>query len=449
MTPDPRPDRPPSAWGHRLLLALVAVLVVAGVLATLIRPLAPPVGSADTALAAFPPVVLDLAARYRGPRYLSGVLQLLVAVAVPLLAVSTAGGRRLLARIAGPSAEGPWRSVLVAVAVVGVTAGVAFPLRLWTGYLHERAWGFRTGGLGGWLADQGVAAAVGLVTTAIAAGAFAWLLRRSPHRWHLWLVPIGTALTAIGVVLHPLVVQPLLLDTAPLPQGEVRSAVEQVLARAGEPGLDILVGDASRRTTKVNAFVTGLGPSRQVVLYDTLLELPPDQVAVVVAHELAHREHRDIPRGVLLGAAGLVLLGYALRIALGSPRVRALVGARAPTDPRLLAVVVLVAVLGQVLALPLVGWASRRAEAAADHRALELSGEPDELVRTAREFVLRDLAQPRPPGWASFLWGTHPSVDERIRRAVGYARRHGLPLPTPDELLVSEADLRRELEGRP
>lgn len=448
MTAEERGTRGRSA-SHLLLVLLVAALAVAGVLAVVVRPLAPGSPPIETALARFPEAVVDLAARYRTPRYVSGSLQLLVTLAVPLLAVGTSSGRRLVRRLAGDRPAALWRSVMVAVVIVAVTALAVFPFRLWTDYLHERAWGFRTAGLGSWLVDQGVGAAVGLVTTAVAALAFAWLVRRSPDRWHLWLVPIGTGLTAVAVVLHPLLVQPLLLDTAPLPPGEVRTAVEEVLERAGEGELEILVGDASRRTTKVNAFVTGLGPSRQVVLYDTLLELPVDQVAVVVAHELAHREHRDIARGVLLSAAGLAVLAYALRATVRSRRVHALVDARAPSDPRLMAAVVAVVVAGQVLALPAVGWASRRAEAAADHRAMELSGQPDELVRTARQFVLRDLAEPRPPGWVNLLWGSHPTVEERIRRAVAFAERHELPLPSPAELLISEADLVDELEGRP
>lgn len=308
-----------------------------------------------------------------------------------------------------------------------------FAPSFFTGYLQERDWGFRTAGVGAWLRDWAIGLGVEVVVAFVAGALFVALVRRWPGDWHHRMVIAATGLSALLVLLQPLLVQPLLLRTQPLPDGDLRTRLTQVVAASGIDA-ELVVGDASRRTTKINAFVTGLGPSRQVVLWDTLLERPVEEVVAVVAHELAHRDHRDLPRGVLLTATGVLPFALVLRRLLAGRRTATLLGRSYIGDPRSVAVLVAAIAVAQTLALPPALWASRRAEAAADHRALVLTRNPSALVTTFRGFVVRDLSWPDPPAVVTLMFSTHPSVSQRIRAVVAEAERAGMDLVQPHQL---------------
>src|SRR5205807_8670655 len=138
--------------------------------------------------------------------------------------------------------------------------------------------------------------------------------RRYPRGW--WL-PAAAGASAIGTLLGalaPVVLAPLFNDFTPLPEGETRSDVLELAAAAGVDVGEVYSMDASRRSTVTNAYVTGLGPTKRVVLFDTLLEnYSREEVRVVVAHELAHVRHRDILRGVLYGALVAPAAAFAIQ----------------------------------------------------------------------------------------------------------------------------------------
>lgn len=427
-------------------IGVASVLALVGGVVALWRPAGlPPV--VPTPLAQFGPEVLEAVHAYQRPRTVGRGIATLVEVAVPLAVVLTPWGRRWVGRLAG-SREAWWRGGLVAAGIAVALSLVRLPLAVWLGYVHDTRWGFNTAGPVAWARDWLLSGAVGWVVAGIGGAVLAGAVRRWPTSWHWRLVGVGTLLTALLVLAHPLVVEPLFYRTTPLPPGPAREQVRRVLEAAGEPDVPILVGDASRRTTRVNAFVSGLGPTRRVVLFDTLLTRPPEQIGVVVAHELAHREHHDLARSVLLSAAGLLVGLQVVRRLWDSPAARRWVAARGRDDPRLVAVAVAGAVVVQLVLQPVAMAASRRAEAAADARALALTGEPSALVRVARGFTVRDLADPAPPRALHLLWGTHPTVRNRIRMAAGFAAFRDLDLPDPAAVRRAERDLLHPAVGR-
>jgi STE24 endopeptidase len=436
-------DRRPGPWW-------VAAVVVAaiGVAATVWRPLAPDLPVPVTDLDRFAPEVLAAVEAYRGPRRVVAVAATLLQVAVPLLVLLTPWGRRLVDRLAGDERAGAvtWRRAARGALVGGVLAVIVslttLPLAAWSRLVHDRAWGFLTQGTGGWLRDWTVASAGRWLTVAGAAAVLVVVVERWPRSWPARLAVAGPAVAAVVVVVHPILLQPLTLTTTPLADGPQRAAVDEVLAAGGRADVPVVVGDASRRTTRVNALVTGLGPTERIVLHDTLLELPTQQVAAVVAHELAHAEHRDLLRGVALAGAVLLPAGLVLRAVLTRPGVRRRVGARRPGDPRLVAVALVVLVVVELVAQPVANAVTRRLEAAADARAIELTGDAGTQLAATRVFTVRDLSEPTPPGWVTVLFRTHPSVDERVRLAVAIAERDGLELPELAEVEAAEADQR-------
>jgi STE24 endopeptidase len=181
--------------------------------------------------------------------------------------------------------------------------------------------------------------------------------------------------------------------------------------------------DASRRTTGANAYVNGIGHTKRVVLYDTLLnDFSPDQVQSVVAHELGHVKHRDVPRGLLwlaiVAPAGmLVIQRLTERLTPGDGSGRRAGPAVVP------AAALSIAIVSFVLNIP--GNAlSRGVERAADGHALNLDGDPAAFIAVERKLSLQNLGDPDPPGWIQLVFGTHPKTVERIGYALTWAREH-------------------------
>lgn len=422
---------------ERTTVYVVAALLLAmvGLVAMLWRPLAPPVGRVATDLDTFRPEVLAVVRAYRGPRYAVFAVATALEVLVPLLVVFTRRGRRLAGRVAGPALHSPLRGGAVALVVSVLTSMATFPLAAWSRVVHDGDWGFRTQSARGWVLDWITVNLGSWLTVAVLVVVLLAAVARWPRSWPFRLTLVGSVLAAAVVLVHPLVLQPILLPTAPMPPSETRESLRAILEEQGAEDLEVHVGAASLRTTRVNAMVAGIGPTERVVLYDTLLELPGEQVESVLAHELAHREHRDLLRSVLAVPTFLLPALLVLRGVLGSSTARRRTGARGASDPRLAAAVLAAAAVLELVGTPVANVASRQAEAAADHRAIEVTGDPVARIAASRGVVVRDLAPPRAPTWARVLSATHPPVEDRVRAAVAQA--------DPDQLPT-----RRELEER-
>ena len=187
----------------------------------------------------------------------------------------------------------------------------------------------------------------------------------------------------------------------PLQDHELSGALRALADRAGVPVRDVLVADASRRTRKHNAYVSGIGSTRRVVVFDTLLdEAGQPELEVVVAHELGHRRHRDVAKGTLLamaGAAAAVVVAW-------------------PIDPTPRDVPVLLFVWGllEVAALPLTAAFSRRLERQADRFALDITHDPDAFETAFRRMAKANLSDLDPPRLAYAFVFTHPTPVERL-----------------------------------
>lgn len=268
----------------------------------------------------------------------------------------------------------------------------------WTGYAFDlvRSW------------------AIGAAFAAFGAAAAVWLLRRAPRTWWLWGSGVVVAFGFVTVALYPVVVDPLFNDFRRLEEGELRRDTLELARRADVQVGEVYVMDASRRTTAANAYVAGLGATKRVVLYDNLLEgFPPDEVRVVVAHELGHQFYSDLARGLLFLAVVTPFGLFAVHLLVRRVAPRGGVGALPALG---LAVVVLV---------PAITWVSnqlsREVEARADTFSLQLTDAPRSFVDFERRITLRNVGDPAPPGWRTFLLSTHPAAVDRIGAAEAWA----------------------------
>lgn len=358
----------------------------------------------------FSPDEIDRGRRYARPQMVLGVTRSLVdAVAlVSLVRRPPAPLRRTWRR---PVAGG-------AATAAGLSLALSLPTLPLRALSRRRAIavGLDTQSWGAWASDVAKASAI---QTGFAAGAGAAVIagtRRFPRQW--WL-PMGTGAVVFGAglaALAPVVLDPIFNDFEPLPEGELRSDVLALARDAGVTVGEVFSVDASRRTTAANAYVTGLGPTKRVVLFDTLLDrYSRDEIRLVVAHELAHVRHRDVRRG--LAYAAIVAPATALAVQRLSWELSAERGTPATLPAVALAAMLITGPIG------LIGnRLSRAMERRADHFALELAGAPDAFVSFERTIALQNVADVDPPRWVSRLLATHPPTAERIGAAVAFAQ---------------------------
>jgi STE24 endopeptidase len=264
----------------------------------------------------------------------------------------------------------------------------------------------------GWAVDLAKATGIESVLAALAGAVVVELSDRYEERW--W-GPAAAGSVGFGVLLGtlaPVVLDPIFNDFTALPEGTLRDDVLALAAAAGVTVGEVYSIDASRRTTAANAYVAGLGPTKRVVLFDTLLErYNRDEIRTVVAHELGHVRHRDVLRSVVFGAA---VAGPA---ALAVQRLSWRLAPEAVGPGALPAIALAAAITAAPIGI-VANRLSRAIERRADAFALALSGTPEAFISFERAIALQNVADLDPPAWVTRVLATHPSTAERIGAAV-------------------------------
>ena len=320
----------------------------------------------------------------------------------------TRHGPALAARLRGPW----WARVVLLVALLMllgriVTLPFAVLLRHRvrdSGLSHQSWWGFAY--------DLAVGELVAIVTTSLGVLLVMACARRWSRAWPAVAGALLGGLVLLGSFVYPVLVEPLFNDFTPLPHGSLRTQILRLADQEHVHVEDVLVADASRRTTTLNAYVSGFGNTRRVVVYDNLVEdLPQDQALSVVAHELAHARHRDVVTGSVLGAVGAAFGVGLLGLLAGAATSRR---PRGIADPASVPLVLALVAVGTLLASPVQNGISRQIETRADVDALAATHDPRAFVAMQRELAVRALADPTPPAWSQFWFGSHPTTLTRV-----------------------------------
>lgn len=321
------------------------------------------------------------------------------------------------AALARESAAGPIGTGML-LGMLGLAiawlAGVPFSLAaLW----WERRHGVSEMGYLEWLVHDWALLGGEFLSVSLALLVVMGLARRLGERWWLPGAAVFVAIAALFTLATPYLAD----TTEPLRARALAAAAERYERALGLGDIPVRVEEVSDETEQANAYAYGIGPSRRVVLWDTILQEPfsPAEQRVVLAHELAHLAQGHLPEGLawfaLFAAPGAWLLMRATRRRGGLG------------EPRAVPLALLVAACLQLAASPAGAWISRGMEAEADWVALETTRDPDALEGLMRGFATTSLADPDPPRWAHLLWGTHPTLEERVAlaRAWRAARRGG------------------------
>jgi STE24 endopeptidase len=399
--------------GYSLPVAALAAAVAAAAATLLIRPrggLIEPAAVDPTAY--FSAAQMERAEDFRGPQRLLGLAGLGLSGATLVLLAVRLPRERLRVRFASHPVRG----------AAGLGAGIAFLLVLVNLPLdairHDRAVdvGLSTQDWGPWLGDVAKAGGIGALFAAGGAAAGVALWRRFGPRWWLPASVAVLGVSAVFVYASPLVIEPLFNRFDELPEGRLRSDVLALAERADVDVGEVYRVDASRRTTGANAYVAGLFGTKRVVLYDNLIEdFTPAEVRSVVAHELAHVRHHDVPKGLLF----LALIAPPAMLLVQRIVERLAPGARgADLVPALGLALAVVSFGGQVAG----AYVSRGVEARADAFALRLTGDADAFIALERRLTLQNISEPDPPKLLHTLFGTHPTTIDRIGVGEAYRR---------------------------
>ena len=322
---------------------------------------------------------------------------------------------------------------LIFVPLFAVAATLlSLPLEFYSGYILEHRFGLSTQGLASWLSDWGKSLAITAAIGVFVAWVFYTVVRRSPRRWwfYFWLVSIPLVLTFI--LIEPYAIEPLFYKFTPL-QKTQPALVERIEAMLQHAGLSVPPGrifemDASSRTKAVDAYVSGLGSSKRVVVWDTTLRtMGPDELLLVLGHETGHYALHHIPKEFALDEAVALFFFFLGFIAVNRlvERVGPRSGIEGMQDLASLPLVLVVLTILVFLSAPLVNGISRYFEHEADLFGLEVAygivSDPNAAEVQAFQILgEEDLSDPDPSPFIKFWLYTHPPLDDRIRFAATY-----------------------------
>jgi STE24 endopeptidase len=343
---------------------------------------------------------------------------LAVSLVVTLVLGFTSLGPRLVGRLRGWW----WVRVLLAVLLLALVGRlVTLPFAI-VGHHRALGYGLTAESWAPWALDQAKSLLLSVVISGLTVVVLVGCARRWPRSWPAVAGTVLGALVMLGSFVYPVLVEPAFNHFTSLPHGPLRTQILR-LASAEHVHLDdVLVADASRRTTELNAYVSGYGSTRRVVLYDTVLQdLPRRQIMAVVGHELTHARHDDVLTGSVLASLGTVggvgLLGLALQV----------VRRRAATlgEPAVVPLLFALLALGTLLSSPVNNGLSRLIETRADVGGLEATRDTAAFVRMQKQLALSSLGDD-PPSWSQFWFGSHPTTLERVAIARQVGRQlHG------------------------
>ncbi|GAB4477472.1 MAG: M48 family metallopeptidase [Anaerolineae bacterium] len=319
----------------------------------------------------------------------------------------------------------PVLALLIAAAALTLPyALIGLPLAYYSGYVLPHRYGQSTQNLSGWVSDQIKGAVLGGVLGVIVVEMVYGLIRLAPTLWWLYAGGVMLFFTVVLSTLAPVLIAPLFYRFTPLDDRDLSERLIALAERAGTRVQGVFRFDMSSRTRSANAALMGLGATRRIVLGDTLLdEFTPDEIETVLAHELGHHVHRDIPLLIAIDSVLTLLTFLGAHLALVGAVSRGwLANAADPAGLPLLALVIGAAGLAT---MPPGNAVSRWRERMADSYAVQATGKPQAFIDAMTRLANQNLADADPEPWVVWLLHSHPPIRERVAAAQRWLETGG------------------------
>jgi STE24 endopeptidase len=372
------------------------------------------------------------ALRYSRTKEWLAVLDLVFGALVMALALVTGVSAKL--RTAVERAAPRRLGVLLPFAAAGMVLSflISLPMSFYEGYVVEHRFGLSNQSVGGWLVERLKELGIGIALGApLLQGAFR-IIGRYPRRWWAVLSGLVVPFSVLLANLAPVLLMPMFNKFEPLEDRKLAKRITDLAAGEGVRVSSVMQMDLSRQTKKANAFFTGVGNTKRIVLGDTLLEeFTPDEIEVVLAHELGHQVNRDLWK--LIGLQLPLTLGLFYGMQRIAPAAIARFGQRwglkieeGVRDPAALPLAGLIGTGVSLTVAPAInavirGWV----EHPADRYALELTGKTDAFISAMGKLGRMNLSDPSPPRLIKWLFHNHPTLQERIDYAHRFAAQGG------------------------
>lgn len=347
------------------------------------------------------------------------VAELCIAAALTLLWLFSGASAALGRQIAALTSN-EWLAVVLYMLAFGATYGVIdLPLAYYSGFVLPHRYGLSTQTLGAFIADGIKGAAVGGAIGLVVIEVIYALLRAAPDSWWLWTAAFMLLFSVVLANLAPVLILPLFYKLTPVDDADLVKRLTALAERARARVQGVYTINFSSKTTAANAALMGLGNTRRIVLGDTLYgQFSADEIETILAHELGHHVHRDIPLGIALETASTLAGLYLAHLGL-------LAGAQAfgfSGIADVAAFPVFAAVMGAFgfVTMPLSNGFSRWREERADQYALEATGKPDAFISAMTRIANQNLAEVDPEPWVEWLLYSHPAIRKRVARGEAY-----------------------------
>jgi len=354
---------------------------------------------------------------FRGGNVIWGIEQIL-SLLLPALLLFTGLSARMRT-LASHIGHGHFYPTLVAYLILFslLMFVIQLPLDYYLGFVREHAYGLSSQKLAKWAGDQLKGLGVGLVVGALVLWVPYWLLGKSPQRWWLWTGLLALPFYVLTLLVVPLWIAPLFNKFGPMKDKALEAEVLATAQAAGVEGARVFEVEKSVDTKKVNAYVTGVGSTKRIVLWDTLLaKLKPAETRFVVGHELGHYVLGHIWTSILLSwvLTILGLLGAQLLSTLVLSHFGARLGLTRLSDVASLPLLMLLLSVFSLVITPAMLAFSRYHEHAADRFALDLTHDNHNAATAFVALQQENLAVPRPGAVYKFFRASHPPIGERI-----------------------------------
>jgi len=319
--------------------------------------------------------------------------------------------------VAGVTASNIAHGVVMLLLLTFIARVASIPFGLYAAFGIEARFGFNRMSLGLWFGDWVKATLLSLVFAALVSAAALWLVQSSPNWWWLWVWGLFTGFGLLMTFISPYVIEPLFFKVKPLSVPDLERNVQALAHKAGVQISRVFEVDASRRSSHSNAYFSGIGSAKRVVLFDTLLQgMGKEEILAVLAHELGHWRKRHVTQRLVVSGAlllGGLYLGFHL---ISSSVLPAFVG---EAELSFAARALVLLAVAQVVTFPLTpvfSFWSRKHEWEADAFAVELQGEARHLADALVKMTRENLSNLHPhPLYAAFYY-SHPPMPERIRK---------------------------------
>jgi STE24 endopeptidase len=372
----------------------------------------------EDALKYFSPEEIDRGRMHTRAYLLPGLARTVPAVALlwALIFLSLAGRMESAAESVFSSL--PLQAGCFLAIYVGVYTVVFAPLEIYSGYVLGRRLGTLRQTFAQWLGFQAKGLAVNFLLTWIVLSVFVFLVRALPGYWWVIAATVLTLFVVLLVFLQPILLAPVFHRFSRLGEGPLRDRLLGLCREAGVEAYDVFVQHESKVSTRTNAYFTGVGGSRRIVLFDNLLDShSPDEIAVIVTHEAGHWSHGHIFIGIVLSAASIFAGSFVLHYLFGVRGVEEFFGTSV-SRLSVLPVITLLAMLASVFIGPCASAVSRIFERQADATALKITRAPDAFISAQVRLVRDNNIDVLPHPLLVRLYASHPTALQRIRFAT-------------------------------